>query len=56
MKGMVYMFATALFLLICNPDLVVFTQKLCLQDWFSCFNNFIVSILILCAFNCAPAS
>lgn len=45
MKGMAYVFKAALFLLNYNSDLTVLTQELCLQDQFSCFNNFIVSYL-----------
>lgn len=56
MKGTAYLFQIALFLLTYNSDLAVLTQELCLQDQFSGFNNFIVTILILIAFNCASTS
>lgn len=56
MQEMAYVFKIALFLLNHNSDLAVLTQELCLQDQFSCFNNFIVRILILSAFNCASTS
>lgn len=56
MKGMAYVFKIALFLLNYNSDLAVLTQELRLWDQFSRFNNFIVNILILSAFNCAFTS
>lgn len=55
MEEMAYMFTVALSLNH-SSDLAVLTQELCLQDQFSCFSNFIVSVFILSAFNCASTS